>query len=567
MAKNATRVRRNSALPLLVVIETTVIGLVAMGVFALLADQYDRAQGILTERTAEAHATDFYIAMLTATPPTRTPTHTRTRTPTNTNTPTPTPTPTNTPTPSSTPTPIPSPTPLFSPTPRPPTSTPRPTLPPAPTVPPTPRPPTPIPMNALSQCGTIDQSGNYRLNNDLTANGECVKIASSNVLLDCAGHSIRGTNFTGYGIAIHKYGLFGSQTPAYVELRNCRVSNFAYGIYVEAGDHLVIRNNDSSNNYDDTDPATRFGKFLGMTEGGGIRLNYATSSQVLENTTLHQAIGIDVRYSSGISVRNNTSSDNSAWGINFLQTQNSEAVGNTTMDNVRKCTWGAGTVGFGCDAGGIVVQDGSNGNTIANNTVTGRNGNGIFIKAHALPCGNNNSIIGNTINSVLYNAVEFGFCTGNKVNNNQMRDGLDGVWLGFAHNNEINNNTIVGMRNHGIISSNSNGTTVSGNQIISSNEGVYFYSEDYDHAAFSFLSPGDYRSHDNCLCGNTFQSNSIAIHLMDSTNNQVTNNIYRDNGRTFLVQGNGSGNNLQGFLDGSGAPWAPGVIALRFPIR
>ena len=422
-------------------------------------------------------------------------------------------------------------------------------------------------MSGISQCGTIDKGGNYRLGGDLTANGECIKIAASNVLLDCNGHAIRGTNFTGYGVGIHKYGLLGSQTPTNVEVRNCRVSNFRYGIYAEAGDHLSIHNNDSSSNYDDTDPATRFGIFLGMSDGGGIRLTNTTSSQVFQNTTLHQGIGIDIRYSSGISVRNNTSSDNSAWGINLLRTQNSEAVGNTTNDNVRKCTWGAGTIGYGCDAGGIVVQDGSNGNTIANNTVTGRNGNGIFIKAHALPCGNNNTITGNTINSVLYNAVEFGFCTGNKVNSNQMNSGLDGVWLGFAHNNEIKNNTIVGMRNHGIISSNSNSTTVSGNQIISSNEGVYFYTEDYDRAAFAFLPPGDYTSHDNCLCGNTFQSNSIAVHLMDSTNNQVTNNIYRDNGRTFLVQGNGSGNNLQGFLDGSGAPWIPRLIAFRFPVR
>jgi parallel beta-helix repeat protein len=360
--------------------------------------------------------------------------------------------------------------------------------------------------------------------------------------------------------------LLNLQTPANVEVRNCHVSRFVYGIYVEAGDHLVIHNNDSSNNYDDTDPATRFGKFLGMTEGGGIRLNNTTASQVLNNTTLHQAIGIDVRYSSGVSVRGNTASDNSAWGINFLRTQNSDATSNTTVDNVRKCTWGAGTVGYGCDAGGIVIQDGANGITVANNTLTGRNGNGVFIKAHALPCGSNNSILGNTINSVLYNAVELSFCTGNKVNNNQIHGGLDGVWLGFAHDNEIRNNTITGMSNHGIISLNSRSNTISGNQIISSNEGMYFYTEDYDRSAYAWLPAGDYRSFGNCLCGNTLQSNTVAVHLMDSTNNQVTNNTYRDNGRTFLVQGNSDGNNLQGLLP-SDAPGSQMVAGLQFPLR
>jgi parallel beta-helix repeat protein len=399
----------------------------------------------------------------------------------------------------------------------------------------------------VTDCGDIDSSGNYRLMNDVSANGECIRIKASYVVFDCFNHAIRGTNFAGNGVAIRKFGLLNLQTPVYVEVRNCRLSNFHDGIYVEAGDHLVIRDSNSSNNYDDVDPTTKFGKFLGMTDGSGIHLNNTTTSQVLNNVTTNQAIGIDVRYSNGISVRGNTASQNSAWGINILRTQSSDVSGNTTADNVRKCTWGAGTIGWGCDAGGIVVQDGSNGITVASNQVVGRNGNGVFIKAHALPCGSNNAIIGNTITGVYYNAVELGFCTGNRINNNQIRDGLDGVWLGFAHDTEIRGNTITNMRNHGVISSNSYGNTVTGNQIVSSNEAIYFSSDDYDRTAFNWLPPGDYRSHDNCLCGNTLQSNAIAVHLMDSTRNQVTNNTYVGNARTFWVQGNSDGNNLQGF--------------------
>lgn len=519
---------KRKQLSILVVIETAIIGLVAMGVFALIVDRYEHATTVVAERTAVVRATDVFVAMLTATPPTATPTftHTPSRTPTRTQTPTKT----NTPTPSISPTPTLSPTPSLSPTPRPTTTQ------------------TPIPVTTINQCRSIDEPGNYRLGADIAANGDCIKVRSSYVILDCNNHAIRGTNFGGSGIAIRKYGFLNTQTPAYVEVRGCRVSNFQYGIYVEAGNRLVIRNNDASNNFDDVDPATRFGKFLGMTDGGGIRVNNTTDSQILSNTTVHQAIGIDVRYSSGVVVRSNTSSDNSAWGINFLRTVNSEASGNTTTDNVRKCTWGAGTVGFGCDAGGIVVQDGSSGNLIANNNVNGRNGNGVFIKAHALPCGNNNTIIGNTITSVLYNSVELSFCTGNKVNNNQIHGGLDGVWLGFAHDTEIKGNVITNMSNHGVISLNSHGNMISGNQIISSNEGLYFYSEDYDKGAYSFLPPGDYRSHSNCLCNNTLQGNNVAVHLQDSTSNQVTGNTYASNGRIFLIQGNSGGNNLQGAL-------------------
>lgn len=515
----------------LVVVGTAIVGFAAMGVFGWLVDQYERARDAVAEQTVVAQSTEVFIAMLSATPPPPPPTHT--------------------PLPSVTATPTLSPTPTASP------------------LPPTPRPadgPTSIQWQTINKCDVIDSPGSYRLSADLTANGECIRIKSSNVLFDCFKHSIRGTNFTGSGIAIRKYGLLNAYAPAYVQVRNCRVSNFRDGIWVEAGDKLVIRDNESTNNYDDVDPTSRFGKFLGMTEGAGIRLNNTTSSQILNNITLRQAIGIDVRYSSGIIVRGNTASDNSAWGINILRTQNSDVSGNTTVDNVRQCTWGEGAMGWGCDAGGIVVQDGANGNTIANNQVTGRNGNGIFIKAHAMPCGSNNAITGNTITGVYYNAVELGFCAGNRVNNNNMRDGLDGIWLGYAHDTEIRDNTILNMRNHGIISSNSRGNTVSGNQIINSNEGLFFFSEPYDNPQFAWLTPGDYRSHSNCLCGNTFQQNAIAVHLKNSTHNQVTSNTFVNNGRIFLVQGNGDGNNLQGFNRSS--PRGDRVaMRLPFPLR
>jgi parallel beta-helix repeat protein len=399
----------------------------------------------------------------------------------------------------------------------------------------------------LSQCGVVDRAGNYRVGADLVSEGDCINVQTSYATLDCGGHSIRGTGFGGVGIAVRKYGLLGNTSPTYVEIRNCKLSNFRFGILAEGSNHLVIQGNDSSNNYDDTDPKSRYGDFLGMTEGGGIRANNIADSSIFGNTTSHQAIGIDVRYSSRVTIRNNTASDNSAWGINLYATQNSEVSTNATADNVRRCTWGAGDIGFGCDAGGIVVQGGSNNNTISNNQVTGRNGNGIFIKAHNMPCGNNNSIISNTISSVMYNAVELGFCSGNKINGNTIKEGLDGIWLGFAHDTEIRNNTITNMRNHGIISSNSWSNVVNGNQIVNSNEGLYFYGEIYDPKAFSWLPAGDYRSHDNCLCANTLLNNfTTGVRLKDTTNNQVTNNVFQGNGRTVIVMGNTSGTNLQG---------------------
>lgn len=523
----------------LVVVEATVIGIVATSIYALLLAKYNQVQqALVTGQVTDDHDAHLVAALLAL--PTLTPL------------PKPTLTPEQTAfagatlSPSITPSPDPSPTAYITV---------------VTTAPPSPPKPSFV---AVVRCDTISSPGSYRVTGDLVTSGDCIKVEASHVILDCDDHTLSGLERTGYGISIRKYGLLGTMVPTNVEIKNCKLTGFLYGIYAEGAKDLSIHDNDSSGNYDDTEPNSRYGKFLGLLDGGGIRFDGVDSSQVTANKTLHQAIGIDVRTSTNISITNNTSSDNSAWGINLLQTQNSQVSGNTTSDNVRQCMWGSGTIGWGCDAGGIAIQDGSNYNTITANSVTGRNGNGIFIKAHAMPCGNNNSIVGNTITGFMYNAVELGFCIGNRVDGNTMRDGLDGIWLGFAHDTEIKNNTIANMRNHGIISWNSRNNTISGNQIVNSNEGIFFYGSAYDAASYSWLASGDYTSHDNCLCSNLFEGNgTAAVHLKDSTFNQVTGNTFRNNARGIVIEGKSNGNNTNGnnysFLWG---PELPKTVAL-----
>lgn len=406
--------------------------------------------------------------------------------------------------------------------------------------------PTPLPWRTLAQCDTLTDPGRYFLNANLSSGDTCIRIESDHVTLECAGHSLHGTNLAGYGIAVHKSGLWGPQTLSDIEIRNCSVSHFRYGIYGEDVRHLVVRGNVSSENYDDIDPTNRFGVFLGLVEGGGIRLNRTADSQILDNTANRQAIGIDVRDSTQIVVRGNTASGNSAWGINILGTQNSEISNNTVADNIRVCAWGNGSVVSGCDAAGIMLQAGSSRNTVESNLVTGKNGNGIFIRAHALRCGDNNIIAGNTIVSAEYNAIELGFCTGNQIKNNYMRGSTDGVWLGFGRDTDIVDNTIALMSNHGIISENSHDINIAGNTIVNSNEGVYLFSDDYDRVIFGFLPPGDYRSYDNTIRDNVFQSNAtVAIHLKDSTYYQIGGNTFLDSRHDILTEAADSGNRVQ----------------------
>ncbi|MBI5033607.1 MAG: right-handed parallel beta-helix repeat-containing protein [Chloroflexi bacterium] len=459
-------------------------------------------------------------------------TATRARTATATNTVTPSATTAMTPTASATETP----TTISTPT-----ITPLPTASPTPSVTPT----------MLGGCAEIWQSGFYKMYADFKTTlkrFDCMIVQASDVVIDCDAHTIEGLNKQGHGFWIRRYGFPILQTPNNIEIRNCFVKNARDGVFAEAATNLWIHNNDFSNNYDDVDNR-RYGIFLGMAEGGGIRLNHSQNVRIENNTTSNSAIGIDIRESQQVLIKNNTAINNSAWGVSLLNTQDSEVSYNTLRDNVRYCTWGNGTVGPGCDAAAVILQDGASRNVVKNNLITGQNANGVFIKAHGVRCGDNNTIQNNKITDVMYNAIEFSFCKDNKIIGNDISGSLDGVWFGFSTNTTIADNIIRNMNNHGIISYNSRDSIVRNNQIVNAREGIYFYWDTWNAKQFYFLTPtpDQYASKGNLIEANTLRDNTVAgIRLTNSIQNRILNNIFANNSKTVWVEGKNDGNVING---------------------
>ncbi len=412
--------------------------------------------------------------------------------------------------------------------------------------------PTPMPIREIAQCTEIWQPGYYKLVTDIKMNGtrDCFYIQSHNVVFDCDNHVIEGKEvrkdkkYEFYGFFVRKFNFPLMETPTNVEIKNCKIRYTRTGIFVGGSNNIYVHDNDLSNNRDDTDER-RFGAFLGQADAGGLRFDTVNGGVAERNTTNNQAVGIDVRDSSNVIIRNNTAAMNSAWGINFINVQNSQILTNTLRDNIRWCAWGNGTVDAGCDAGGIILTTGSSNNLVRGNTVVGENGNGIFIKAHAVACGNNNTIEGNKITDAKWNGIEFSFCKGNKVINNEISGSFDAVWFGFSSDTEIRGNTITNMRNHGIISYNSRNSIVNGNTIVNSREAIYFYWDSWDAKQFFFLtpSPDRYASRDNVILNNTIHDNSVAgIRLQNSISNRLDSNTLFRNGRDYRFEGRADGN-------------------------
>ena len=417
--------------------------------------------------------------------------------------------------------------------------------------------PTPLPLIPISGCGDITQPGHYQLQNDIAspADHDCFTVMSHNVVFDCDHHTIEGNTrdskdnqYRYYAFFVHKFGFAMLETPMNIEIENCNILHQRTGIFIGGANNVYVHDNVLSNNLNTVD-SKRFGIFLGMTEGGGLRLDTVNGGRVENNTANHEAIGIDIRDSDAIIVRNNTASGNSAWGISLLNTSHSQVLGNAVSDNIRYCQWGNGTIGRGCDAGGIILHDGASHNVVAGNTVTGENGNGIFIKAHGSRCGDDNLIENNKIIDAVYNAIEFSFCDHNRVIGNEITGSYDAVFFGFSTNTEIRGNVIRNMTNHGIISANSHGSVVADNQIINAREGVYFYWASYDLKQFYFLTPtpDNYASRDNAIANNLLRDNSVAgIHLLNSTQNQITDNTFANNGKNVWIEGKNDGDVVSG---------------------
>ena len=93
----------------------------------------------------------------------------------------------------------------------------------------------------ISACGPLALAGNYFLTSNLTATGDCIVIAASNVGIDLKGKTITG-NGTGSGITDD------GTARNYAIIENGTIRNFNRGINLFTSGAAIISNIDSSKN-------------------------------------------------------------------------------------------------------------------------------------------------------------------------------------------------------------------------------------------------------------------------------------------------------------------------------
>ncbi|MFH1685251.1 MAG: right-handed parallel beta-helix repeat-containing protein, partial [Candidatus Micrarchaeota archaeon] len=274
----------------------------------------------------------------------------------------------------------------------------------------------PVPPGDISFCLQIVNPGTYTLTTDLVDglialdSGEngCYWINTSNVVLDCQGHSITSTNGTPVGVYIF-------QALDNVTVKNCEINGFAYAISIQgtqSGNLTGLNILNNTLNSTDVDMAV-----------------YRVDGAIVDGNTADPTL--DFLLVSNSLISNNFVSGTGSSGINLRGESASLTSSNNTLLN--NTVLGVGKHGFHID---YAVD-----NTFLNNTAAENGRSGFFVDSTSP----DNKFIGNIArNNSLANIYTAGFdinSVRNLLINNTAYNNSNGIYLS-ADNNNLSNNHI-----------------------------------------------------------------------------------------------------------------------------
>jgi len=242
----------------------------------------------------------------------------------------------------------------------------------------------PLTDETALQCGNLSVAGTtYTLSEDVSIAGtSCFNVTAQNVALDCAGFSVMGSN------ASSTYGIYSNQLNT--TIRNCNISNFEVGIYLNNSANSSILSTNVSGDKVSAGAPTYSSSV--MFSGGGI---------LIANSNIYSSSSIGL-YASGailnLIIANTTSNASSTaiyvGGTNILITNSTGIARAGSGYGIRLSGTSGGTVlnsqAIGANAYAMLMQSSANNNLIANTTFTST-GSGIGLGTSGTA--NNNTFI------------------------------------------------------------------------------------------------------------------------------------------------------------------------------
>ncbi len=347
---------------------------------------------------------------------------------------------------------------------------------------------------------------------------DTILVQRDNIVIDGAGYTLQGTGI-GVGIAL----TIGRSN---VTIKNVKVKGFGLGIKLyETSNNTIAGNNITDNSW------------------YGIHLESSNQNTISDNNITDNDVGIYLESSSNNFLHGNLLEGNH-YGFDVLGDELSHYLHSIDTSNLVEgkpvyylinqngITINSSThltVGFlalinstNITVEGLVLTKNGPGLLMAytnstkiqeNNMANNRDGVWVYVSS-------NNTISGNNITANDEDGVNLYEASNNTISRNNIRDNDYGIYLGYSSNNTIYGNNIAN-NDRGVWLSWSSNITVSGNKIMNSTyDGIHF--DD---------------SSSNTISGNNITENNYGIYLYDSSNITVSGNIIASNDLGIFFEG------------------------------
>jgi parallel beta-helix repeat protein len=418
------------------------------------------------------------------------------------------------------------------------------------------------PCVRLTRAGTQVQGdvricpGRYRIADP--TEGGVVIAAASGTRIDLGGVTLESgdsvpARFIGAGVV--------SRNVDGVTVLGGTIRGYRYGVRLEGGRNHRISGSDVSGSrrqtlrstdektdtLDRLDPAHAevFDQY-----GGGVVLRGTTGGSITGVTARAAQNGIALVDASGVYIAENDVSDNSGWGVHLFRSTHNTIVRNQAA-RTRRCP----APGADCGAAAVLVREGSDSNTIADNDLT-YSSIGVLLTGMApLTRGSVGNLVYRNDASLATVAAFVARATWGVI---FLENRADSAAVGFAltrlNGGTVRGNTVIGARRAAIDVRHGGDTSIEANALLGAPIGVLVTTPDTGVAASRA-----YRIDDNLLAGVT-----RGIVLEGVTASRVRGNVFDGVGDGLVVDGVGHGTEVSGnvFLRATG--WfidAPDLVA------
>ena len=384
----------------------------------------------------------------------------------------------------------------------------------------------PLTAAPLLNCSNLTAAGTtYKLFTPASINGAtCFNVQAANITLNCAGFSMLGNNST------RTYGVYSNQFNT--TIKNCQISNFSTGIYLNGATNGTIRDSSVGTTYESDSMLNGNGIYLANSANyntianatvtsisrDAIRLVSSSYNTIADSTATADSYAISLSSSSGNTIANTTATATTQYAI-ILVSGSNNAITNST--------------GTTTDGDAISISSSSN-NIITNSTGASESGYGISISSSS-----NTTIASSTATSAqeddLYFTPSDSLDCANNFTGVTGTGGKPILYYGNAPATVSNNDTSL------IILCNASYSSITGSNATKGGIQVY-YTNNSNFSGITGISGPRYgiyliSSSNNAIADASATANDAAIYLALSFNNTLTNSTATSNNTDIYIEG------------------------------